>query len=149
MLPSLLIRDLHPFGKKEPPQRFTSGHSPEDSRNRDIPHLCSSNEHMRVVIQSICQIPQGSLKNGKKVCPHCELWVLTALSETCNAPSVCHLSREAFPYLTVCEWEEHTSSKSFIKWPLFLERLTQRVFFCSPGTEAWTNYVEINLLLSF
>lgn len=92
MLPSLLIRDLHPFGKKEPPQRFTSGHSPEDSRNRDIPHLCSSNEHVRVVIQSICQIPQGSLKNGEKVCPHCELWVLTALSETCNAPSVCHLT---------------------------------------------------------
>lgn len=92
MLPSLLIRDLHPFGKKEPPQRFTSGHSPENSRNRDIPHLCSSKEHVRFVIQSIRQIPQGSLKNGEKVCSHCELWVLTALSETCNAPSLCHLT---------------------------------------------------------
>lgn len=128
---TLLVRDVHPSRKKEPPQRFSSSHLPDDSRNQDVPHPCSSNEHTRMVIQSICQIPQRSLKS-KESCPrtaNCGYSLL--FLEPAMHPMSAAWLRLSLTSWSIHEWKEHISGHIFFKWPLFLKGLTQRVFFCS------------------
>ena len=100
---SLLICNLHPSRQKEPLQRCSSSHLPANSRKQDVPHFCSSNEHMRMLIQSASQIPQGSLTGEERSpCIANHGYSLLFLEPAMHPMYVAWLL--AFPYLAVYPW---------------------------------------------